>query len=77
MKLDNDNKPHFMTDAHLTIARKLKPWQYEKAWLEYSNSHYSARFIADKKLLLSRPTGEGYYKIIESFHFENLPVETR
>src|SRR6266542_7068456 len=31
MKLDKDNKPHFITEPHLTIARKLQPWQYEKA----------------------------------------------
>ena len=34
MKLNDDNKPHFITEPHLTIARKLKPWQYEKGWLE-------------------------------------------
>ena len=31
MKLNNDNKPHFILEPHLTIARKLQPWQYEKA----------------------------------------------
>ncbi len=36
MKLDNEHKPHFLDDPHLTIARKLLPWQYEKGWLEYS-----------------------------------------
>ena len=29
MKLDADNKPHFILEPHLTIARKLQPWQYE------------------------------------------------
>src|SRR5579862_2481089 len=27
MKLNDDNKPHFMMEPHLTIARKLLPWQ--------------------------------------------------
>ncbi len=40
MKLDDDNKPHFITEPHLTIARKLLPWQYEKGWLEYSNRQF-------------------------------------
>ena len=30
MKLNDDNKPHFIMEPHLTIARKLQPWQYEK-----------------------------------------------
>jgi 2'-5' RNA ligase len=47
MKLNEDKKPHFIMEPHLTIARKLKPWQYEKGWLEYSNKHFTGRFIAD------------------------------
>ncbi len=34
MKIDNDNKPHFMLEPYVMVARKLKPWQYEKGWLE-------------------------------------------
>ena len=76
MKLDADNKPHFMQDSHITIARKLKPWQYESAWKEYSHRHFTGRFIADHMLLLSRKLGEYKYKTIGSFSFENLPVDT-
>ena len=35
MKFDDDNKPHFIMEPHLTIGSKLLPWQYEKGWLEY------------------------------------------
>jgi 2'-5' RNA ligase len=77
MKLDADNKPHFITDAHLTIARKLKPWQYEKGWLEYSHRHFIGKFIAGKMILLRKKQGEYRYTPIQSFEFENLPVETR
>ncbi|HKZ65571.1 MAG TPA: 2'-5' RNA ligase family protein, partial [Chitinophagaceae bacterium] len=55
MKLNDENKPHFFLEPHLTIARKLKPWQYEKGWLEYSNKNFTGRFIADAMLLLRRP----------------------
>lgn len=72
MKLDNDNKPHFMLEPHLTIARKLLPWQYEKGWLEYSHKHFTGRFIADAMLLLKRPLGELKYQIAGRFEFENL-----
>jgi 2'-5' RNA ligase len=58
MKMNDDNKPHFILEPHLTIARKLKPWQYEKGWLEHSNKNFTGRFIADSMLLLKRPVGE-------------------
>ncbi len=76
MKLDTDNKPHFIMEPHLTIARKLQPWQYEKGWLEYSHKHFTGRFIANDMLLLKRPVGEMKYQIAQRFAFENLPVNT-
>ncbi len=77
MKLNDDNKPHFIMEPHLTIARKLKPWQYEKGWLEYSNKHFTGRFIADSMTLLKRPAGEMKYHIATKFEFQNLPVTTK
>ena len=77
MKLDDDHKPHFIMEPHITIARKLLPWQYEKGWLEYSNKHFAGRFIADAMLLLKRQAGERNYQIVQRFEFQNLPVTTR
>ena len=77
MKLNDDNKPHFILEPHVTIARKLLPWQYEKGWLEYSHKHFTGRFIADAMLLLKRPVGELKYEIAKRFEFENLPVGTK
>jgi len=76
MKLNDDNKPHFIMEPHLTIARKLKPWQYEKGWLEYSQKHFTGRFIANGMTLLKRPEGEMKYHLVEKFEFKNLPVTT-
>ena len=77
MKLNDENKPHFILEPHLTIARKLKPWQYEKGWLEYSNKSFTGRFIADAMLLLRRPVGEMKYQIANRFEFQNMPVTTK
>ena len=82
MKLNDDNKPHFIMEPHIPIARKLLPWQYEKGWLEYSNKHFTGRFIADGMLLLKRPIDESdsyrmKYQIVEKFQFQNLPVVTK
>ncbi len=74
MKLDADHKPHFILEPHLTIARKLAPWQYEQGWLEYSHRHFTGRFIADGMLLLKRPVGEMKYQVVQRFEFQNLPV---
>ena len=83
MKLNDDKKPHFIMEPHLTIARKLKPWQYEKGWLEYSHKHFTGRFIANEMTLLKRlavESPEGYrmkYQVVATFQFQNLPVITK
>jgi len=77
MKLNEDNKPHFIMEPHITIARKLLPWQYEKGWLEYSHKHFTGRFVADGMLLLKRFVGEMKYQVVEKFEFQNLPVTTK
>jgi 2'-5' RNA ligase len=74
MKLNDDNKPLFMMEPHITIARKLLPWQYEKGWLEYSNLHFTGRFIAGSMIMLKRPVGELKYQVLQRFEFQNLPV---
>ncbi|MEO7049257.1 MAG: hypothetical protein ABI091_28395 [Ferruginibacter sp.] len=77
MKLDADHKPHFMTDANIILGAKLKPWQYENAWNEYSHHHFTGRFIASKMLLLRKKPDEYKYKPLENFDFMNLPIETK
>ena len=78
MKLNNENKPHFIDEPHIGIARKLKPWQYEQGWLEYSHRQFTGRFIADHMLLLKRRAGEkAAFQIAQRFEFQNLPVVTK
>ncbi len=77
MKLNNDNKPHFIMEPYIAIGRKLKPWQYEQGWLEYSNRNFTGRFIADTMLFLKRPVGEKKYQVVQRFEFQNLPVTTK
>ncbi len=77
MKLNDENKPHFIMEPHITVGRKLKPWQYEKGWLEYSHKHFTGRFIADSMVLLRRPAGEIKYTVLKRFEFQNLPVATK
>ena len=77
MKLNDENKPHFILEPYITIARKLQPWQYEKGWLEYNHKHFTGRFIADGMTLLKRPAGELKFHTLQKFSFQNLPVTTK
>ncbi|HSN08161.1 MAG TPA: 2'-5' RNA ligase family protein [Hanamia sp.] len=82
MTLNKEKKPHFMDDPHLTVARKLLPWQYEQGWNEYSHKYFTAHFIAESMLLLRRPLTvssdrkiiPGKYQKVMQFQFLNLPV---
>lgn len=79
MKINNDNKPHFITEPHMTIARKLQAWQYEKGWAEYQHKSFTGSFIANHFLLLKRRVElnkKNPYQKVCSFPLENLPVFT-
>jgi 2'-5' RNA ligase len=77
-KLSKDNKPHFIEDPHISIAGKLKPWQYEQGWLEFSHRNFSGRFIADNFLLLKKNAEtKNAFQIVKRFEFRNLPVTTK
>jgi 2'-5' RNA ligase len=78
MTLNRENKPHFIETPHISICRKLKPWQYEEGWLEFSNRQFTGRFIADSMLLLKRPAGQKVkFQIAKRLEFQNLPVTTK
>lgn len=77
LRLNDEHKPHFILDPHLTLAARLKPWQYEKAAVEYGHRHFSGKFIADSMVLLRRAVGDYQYQIVDRYQFENMPVSTR
>ena len=78
MTLNRENKPHFIETPHLSICRKLKPWQYEEGWLEFSHRQFTGRFIANSMLLLKRPAGKKLkFQPAMRFEFQNLPVNTK
>jgi 2'-5' RNA ligase len=75
LKTGNE-KPYFIEEAYVPVARRLLPWQYEKAWIEYSNSHFKGGFIARNMLLLRRSEGMKSFQPVHKFEFMNLPVVT-
>ena len=74
LKFDKEHKPHFITEPHISIARKLLPWQYEKGWLEYSNTSFSASFMVNNLILLKRKTGAKGYTVAATFPLLNKQV---
>lgn len=77
MTLSKDHKPHFIEDPHFTICRKLKPWQYEQAWLEYSHRNFAARFVAGSLTLLKRLAAEKGFRAIGRFELQGLATGTK
>ena len=77
MKLDDENKPHFLTEPNISIARKLLPWQYEKSWIEYEHKHFHGRFIANHVLLLKRRENTKMWKTANRFDFENIKTDVK
>lgn len=77
MKANPESDPHFITEPHLVVGTKLLPWQYEKAWQEYSHRQFSGTFIGSHMLLLKRAAGEKAWQIKDRLSFENLPIESR
>jgi 2'-5' RNA ligase len=73
LKLNEENKPHFITEPIVSIAAKLLPWQYEKGWLEYSNTPFTAMFMVEDILLEKRNSGEKKYHTIQRFQLQTHP----
>lgn len=69
-------KPHFIDNPYIAVARQLLPWQYEQGWQEYSQKHFTGRFIATNMLLLRRAEGTKSYQVVDQFEFLNMPVVT-
>lgn len=77
LKLDKDNKPHFITEPHLTLARKLLPWQYEKGWLEWSHINFSAKFMSNEMILLKRRDNVSNYQTVGTYSFLGKKEEVK
>jgi hypothetical protein len=71
------NKPGFMSNAHLTIIRKMKKNDYERAWSEYSHKHFLAKTVAHEMLLVRRDKPEKKFSQLASFTFEFLPAPVK
>ncbi len=56
-----------MTEPHITLAKSLQHWQYEKGWQEWRQVHFSARFNVREILLLRKEGNRLRFDIAASF----------
>lgn len=64
---------HFVTKPHITIARKLTPYQNEIIWPIWNRTEYSGEFLARNMTLLKRRVGTYKYSTVRKFDFLNVP----
>lgn len=84
LNLDKENKAHFLDHFYISIATKLLPWQYEKAWIEYRKAHFACSFMVNGFTILKREVARvtdhfqpnGSYRFLKRFQFMNSPVIT-
>lgn len=62
----------FPDNAHLTIARRMEPHQFELAWSEWKNEEFKASCEVNEMILLRRPIHKerpGNYQTIATIPF--------
>lgn len=63
LQISKENKPFFTTEPHLTVAKKLLPWQYTNAWQQYSQQHFTCNFLVNELLLLKLNPNQQHFSI--------------
>lgn len=69
LKQGPDQKPFFIPDLRIPLARKLLPWQYEQGWLRYRHTHFRSSFMADRVQLFKKTEGESFRQV-RTFSFQ-------
>jgi len=77
MRINEKTKPMFMSEPHISIARKLSSEEYEISWPKYRDAHFDSEFHADEMILLKRPQGVKSWTLARRFEFLNLSVSPR
>ncbi len=71
LQYNKEQKPHFIAEPNISIARKLLPWQYEQSWKHYAHVPLSAHFMATQLVLLKRTSKTEAYSIAAKISLSN------
>jgi 2'-5' RNA ligase len=69
LQLTKVSKPIFITKPHLTVARAMKPTQFNTAWNDWKDERFVATFQAKEMLLLKQKIKGRKYEAVEAFTF--------
>lgn len=67
LKGNSAHEVHFITEPHLTLAKSLQHWQYEKGWLRWQHVPFSARFLVREIVLLKKPINRLRFEVAALF----------
>ncbi len=67
LKGASETDVHCITEPHITLAKSLQHWQYEKGWLEWQHAHFSSRFLVKEILLLKKERNRLRFDTAASF----------
>ncbi len=74
LRPDKEQAPFFVNEPVFTLASRLPPGIYDKAWLQYSHRQFTAQFKADACFLLKRSAGDSHWQILQRIEWRNLPM---
>lgn len=77
LSISKEHKAYYPEEPYIAIARKLVPYQFEKGWLEYSNSHFKGSFAANEMTLLRLDKNTKRYVLVQKLRFMNKHVEVK
>jgi len=69
MKTYKKDKPEFIKNPHLTVARGMRKDQFEQAWAEWESVEINYHFDATEMVLLKKPEGGRKYETIKTIPF--------
>jgi len=67
LKGKSETSVHCITEPHITLAKSLQHWQYEKGWNEWQHVPFSARFNVSEILLLRKEESRSRFDNVASF----------
>ncbi|HOA37327.1 MAG TPA: hypothetical protein PLQ32_01635 [Flavihumibacter sp.] len=74
LRPDKEQQPFFISEPVFTLASRLAPGIYDKAWQQYAHRQFTAQFKAEACLLLKRSAGDSHWQILQRLEWRNLPI---
>jgi 2'-5' RNA ligase len=67
-----DHDPHFISEPHLLMAEKLKPFQFTRMWMDCEHTQFTGRFMANSLVLLKRSAADVHFEEVSRFAFASV-----